>query len=306
MIYVSQGHENGIGLEVFFKSILCLNNKFISEIKLFGSLGSITKSLDSIFINYTTTSSSIIMGSLELNCFFINKTQGTESVESLLEILKVISPRDILLTLPSSKDQIIHDGHQFNGYTEFLRNYYKSNVTMNFLSTSDNVLLLTDHVAIQDVPQLLTVDNIVSSISCSIDDFPKPLKSVYISGLNPHAGEDGLISTDDKRLEEASEILKLKYKNIVFKGPLPSDTIHLHRNWLSDELVVYCYHDQGLNPFKLRNGLIGINLSLGLEFIRVSVDHGTAFNLSGKNAANYQGMLYLLSEIKNWQKKSPV
>jgi 4-hydroxythreonine-4-phosphate dehydrogenase len=257
-------------------------------------------------IHYSLEESSINIGSINLKCQFIEDIENTETISSLVRIFDVITPKDILLTLPSSKDQIVYNGIQYNGYTEFLRNYFSKKITMNFLSSNDNVLLLTDHIPIENVPKALSISHIVDSIACSLDNFPKKIESILISGLNPHAGEGGLISKDDEKLSIAITQLKVKFPTINFKGPIPSDTIHFQKTKGASELVVYCYHDQGLNPFKLKNGLIGINLSLGLDFKRLSVDHGTAFNLFGKNKANYQGMLFLLNELKNWTKKSPV
>ena len=189
---------------------------------------------------------------------------------------------------------------QCNGYTEYLRHYYNKDLTMNFVSIDENVLLLTDHISLQEVSPRLTKEYILNQIKISLSTFPKRIDYLYLSGINPHAGEGGLISSQDLILEDVIKELKSSFPNISFFGPLPSDTIHVSKSFQQNELTVYCYHDQGLNPFKLRNGFTGINLTLGLPFRRVSVDHGTAFSLYGKNKANYQGMLYLLNEIKKW------
>ena len=125
------------------------------------------------------------------------------------------------------------------------------------------------------------------------------IKEVYFSGINPHCGEDGNISITDIIINAAIKKLVLSFPDIDFHEMLPGDTLHFSiKN--KEQLFVYAFHDQGLAPFKLKYGLTGINLSLGLPFKRVSVDHGTAFNLYGKNQANYNGMLYLLDEVKNW------
>ena len=299
MIYVSQGHQEGVGLEIFFKSIICFNQRYIDEFILYANKESIRKTLKSINLDFNIQDQSIQICSKNLKCIFTSN-KPTETLDSLNSILKIIKPTDVLLTLPSSKDQMKSDHFQCNGYTEYLRHYYNKELTMNFVSIDENVLLLTDHISIQEVSPKLTKEYILSQIKVSLSQFPKSVENVYLSGINPHAGEGGLISTQDSILDDVLTELKSDFPRIKFSGPLPSDTIHVSKSFHQNELTVYCYHDQGLNPFKLRNGFTGINLTLGLPFKRVSVDHGTAFNLFGKNKANYQGMLYLLSEIKNW------
>lgn len=305
MIYVSQGHENGIGLEIFLKSIICLDSNFVKKIHLFSSKISLINTLKTINIPFQLHADFLTICNKELKCSFITSSKYSESMSSLLAILDIISADDVLITLPTSKGEIHYDGTQYNGYTDFLRSYFTKKLTMNFVGNNSNVMLLTDHIAIEEVPQFIKQENIESLISISLNHFPKNIKTVILSALNPHVGEGGLISKDDSHLFTVVSRLAIKYPEITFLGPLPSDTLQMHTSKSPDELVIYCYHDQGLNPFKLSNGLIGINLTLGLEFTRVSVDHGTAFDLYGKNCANYQGMLFLLQEIKKWTKKSP-
>ncbi|MBD66951.1 MAG: hypothetical protein CME62_17240 [Halobacteriovoraceae bacterium] len=301
MIYVSQGHESGVGLEIFIKAFLTLSPTDQKKFHLFADRSSLIKTLDSIAINHEVAKDTLKLVHSQLQVSFIKKAKNP-TTDSLMEILEIITDKDILLTLPSSKDQIIFEEKNVNGYTEFFRNHYqKDDIGMSFLSPNDNILLLSDHISIADVCDKLTVDFVVNKVISSVYGLQKikKINSIRFSGIDPHCGEGGLISTIDNNISQAIQRLQKEFKDIVFSGPFPADTIHFQPKE-KHQLLIYASHDQGLGPFKLKNGLCGINLSLGLPFYRVSVDHGTAFDLYGKNKASYQGMLYLLNEIVSW------
>jgi 4-hydroxythreonine-4-phosphate dehydrogenase len=292
MIYVTQGHQNGIGLEVFLKSYLCFNS--INQKKFI--LVSNKKSLNLVL------SKNHLKHPKNLNVLFTDNTQDTQTIAAMNLAISKITNSDILLTLPSSKDQFILDGNVLSGHTEYFREIYKnSSISMNFISKDMITTLLSDHIPISKVSKYLTEDLILNKIQITIDSILKikKISEVIFSGINPHCGEDGLMGDEDKRVENSIKKLKSMYSEIIFTGPLPGDTMHFnHKD--SSQLLVYAYHDQGLTIFKQYNGLTGINTTLGLPFIRVSPDHGTAFNIAGKNEANYLGMNYLLNEILSW------
>ncbi|MCO4753325.1 MAG: 4-hydroxythreonine-4-phosphate dehydrogenase PdxA [Bacteriovoracaceae bacterium] len=234
-------------------------------------------------------------------CFVEHKlSQSTDSLNSALESM---GPKDILLTLPSSKDQILSDKKiVFKGYTDFLRTAYpQSELVMSFVSPDFNAALLTDHVAVKDIEDNLSKNIFEERVNSAIRGFQtiRNIENVYIAGVNPHCGEDGIISEYDNFLQESVSKIKDTFPKIKICGLIPGDTI-LFNPQNKNNLFIFTFHDQALGPFKRLNGLTGINLTLGLPFKRVSVDHGTAFDLFGKNSANYQGMLYLLDEILNW------
>jgi 4-hydroxythreonine-4-phosphate dehydrogenase len=305
MIYVTQGHEEGIGLEIFIKSFLLVNKNFQKKFKLFCFKKSLFQTLKNTNIEFEIKDSHLIINSSYLELEILNNKIFSESNSCILEALKVIKPDDILLTLPTSKDQFHLKNKTLNGHTEFFREYFNNqSISMNFISNNFNVCLLTDHISISKVEDSLTEEFIIQRVSSSLKSFEKLLniKEIIFSGINPHNGEDGLISNKDKVISIVIDYLKNKLPDFKFHGPYPADTIH-SQGINDDKLFVYTYHDQALNPFKLYNGLVGINISFGMPFIRMSVDHGTAFNLFGKNSANYNGMSYLLNFI---QKKAQV
>lgn len=302
MIYVSSGYEKGIGLEVFLKSFICLNNSYQHNFTLVSSKSHISRTFKSINTHFNIVENSLFFSSSKLNCIFLDNTAPNLTSASMNKIMQLISIQDIFLTLPSMKSEIHFNGKIVAGHTEYFREFYGNhNLTMNFLSKNENVLLLSDHISIDEVQENLNFRSILKKVSCSLDNFPKhrSINEVYFAGINPHCGESGQISSFDTILDTVQAELCKLYPDIKFHKQMAADTLHFNFE-NSRQLFVYAYHDQGLGPFKLKNGLIGINLTLGMPFKRVSVDHGTANNIYEKNCANYQGMLFLLHEILNW------
>jgi 4-hydroxythreonine-4-phosphate dehydrogenase len=128
-----------------------------------------------------------------------------------------------------------------------------------------------------------------------------PVKRVFISGLNPHAGENGLIGNEDARVSSAIKRLRSNLK-IEMSGPFPGDTMLLEKK-RPEDLLIYLFHDQGLGIFKGLQGFIGSNITLGLPFPRFSPDHGTSFSLFGRNEADYRGCEFSLRQTLQLVKK---
>lgn len=292
MIYISQGHEKGIGLEVFFKSILSLGNT--KNYILVAFRKSIEETLNSLQVNYSFSEKHLILNKF-LKLSFIEPTfKDSETISCLNYCLDIMTSNDVLFTLPSSKDQFISDNLQSNGHTEYFREYFKiKDLSMFFNLNDSNVLLLSDHIPLKDVSTFLTEEIIINKVMNCLKF--KQFKDVYFSGINPHAGEEGLLGNEDKIINKAINKLKANYKNINFHGPLSGDTLYFNKSL--DNLLVYSFHDQALAAFKTHNKLFGANITLGMPFIRYSVDHGTAFNLFGKNVADYRGCLNILRSL---------
>lgn len=292
MIYVTQGHEKGIGLEIFFKSFLLLSKQEKAEIVLVVS----KKDLDANFSDLKLTRKNF----KELNLIHPLDIAGIpSSTSSLMHALSIIKPDDILVTLPTSKNQLVLDNKNMAGYTEFFRSYYQNNnISMTFKGISQNVLLITDHVALKNIAKIITKDLIIEKTDTTIKFYKKyffNLDEVIFAGINPHVGENGILGSEDGVIETAIDELKKNHTQ-VFRGPFSGDTLHMHRDDSRSQLLVYMFHDQGLAQFKAIHGLIGLNISMGLPFLRLSVDHGTAFDLYGKNKANASGMIFLFKQ----------
>ena len=171
---------------------------------------------------------------------------------------------------------------------------------MVFESLNERILLITDHVPLKEVPNSIDVPLIVSKVQTTLKGYASlkiPIQEVIFSGINPHAGENGILGSEDSVVTHAIQKLGIQFPNINFSGPCSADVLHFFKKIHSVQLFVYMYHDQGLPKFKNEHGTIGIHITFGLPFLRVSVDHGTAFNLYKKDQANYMGMYYLLNRV---------
>lgn len=289
MIYVTQGHEKGIGLEIFLKSFLMLSRderKYITLITVAEDLKTNLKDLkldESLF--------------KDLNTIKVQNNNTPSSSSTLLKALELITAQDILVTLPTSKDQLIYNGASFAGYTELFRFYFQNaNIAMTFKGIKQDVVLVTDHVALSKVTSTITKDLIVNKVKTTLEFFQKyfyNFEEVIFAGINPHVGENGILGNEDQCIFEAIKILKQGHPQ-KFKGPYSGDTLHTQHNENIKQLFVYMFHDQGLAPFKSKFGFVGLNISMGLPFLRLSVDHGTAFDLYGKNQGDITGCLHLL------------
>lgn len=192
-----------------------------------------------------------------------------------------------MATGPISKTLIKKSGFAFMGHTGAFRKLCpKAKLHMAFVGDKFNVLLATDHIALNKVANQLTRKTIDSALAAArqLKTLTKSKKNIGLLGLNPHAGESGLIGNFEKKCCQ-----KL---SLDVSGPLVPDAAFLKKNWSKYSVFVCLYHDQGLIPFKLVHGQdAGVHLTLGLPFVRTSVDHGTAFDIYNKNLANPASMI---------------
>lgn len=192
-----------------------------------------------------------------------------------------------LVTGPLSKTLIKKAGFNFMGHTGAFRSLFpKVKLHMGFAGANFNVLIASDHIPLEKVPRALNRKSIAEAI-VSARKFKNLLnskKKIAILGLNPHAGESGLIGTFE------TKFLSNLPKDI--EGPLVPDAAFLKKNWSKYSVFLCLYHDQGLIPFKVVHGQdSGVHITVGLPFVRTSVDHGTAFDIYNKNLANQASML---------------
>ena len=297
MILVTAGHEKGIGLEVFLKSFLSLNSDDQKLFKLYTNLDAVSETLNSLNIKIKNVSkTSIDFGSARLHIHSLDSSSIPLSSQAIHQALKDLQEGDILFTLPTSKDQTTDEqGNTLSGHTELFRKIFKNqNISMIFNNDNHNVLLVTDHIPLNSVATVITEELIINKIRLTLAEMEKyqisTIRDVYISGINPHCGESGSLGTEDSKVNDAIMELKKIFPSRNFFGPISADTMHLNTPY-EQKLFVYMSHDQGLGVFKSINGLVGMNISLGLPNLRVSVDHGTSFNLFGKGIADYQGCL---------------
>ncbi len=201
---------------------------------------------------------------------------------------------DLLVTAPVSKEAISSSGLKFFGHTEFLAESFKvSKFAMMFVSDKIKTTLVTRHIPLKNVAVSLTRDNIYQAICLTSDSlkgyFGISNPKIAVCGLNPHAGENGLLGREeDLIIRPAIKRALVKCKNI--SGPYPSDTIFHSALKGKFDGIVAMYHDQGMIPLKTLFFRKIVNLTLGLPFIRTSPAHGTAFDIAGNSVADAGSM----------------
>ncbi len=204
-----------------------------------------------------------------------------------------------IVTAPVSKNAMKMAGHNYSGQTEVIEQYLAQshqNAEMIFVCDKFSVLLLTRHIALKDVPEKIKKDFIIKKI----EKLEKSLKlqlgisnpKIAICALNPHASENGMFG-DEENNEIIPAVEELKSKNININGPFPADA--LFTKCASEECSYDCYvamyHDQGLIPIKLMERDNCVNTTIGLDVLRTSPAHGTAFDIAGQNIANEASMI---------------
>jgi 4-hydroxythreonine-4-phosphate dehydrogenase len=201
---------------------------------------------------------------------------------------------DAIATAPINKQAFAAAGVPWRGHTELLADLTgSSRFAMMFHAEALRVILLTVHIPLSAVPAALTRDHVERTIDLAAGELPRfglPRPSLAVAGLNPHAGEHGVIgSEDDEVLRPA--IAAARSRGVAVDGPFPADTIFLRAMRGEFDAVIACYHDQGLIPVKMAAFGRAVNVTLGLPIIRTSVDHGTAFDIAGQGKADESSLV---------------
>jgi 4-hydroxythreonine-4-phosphate dehydrogenase len=199
-----------------------------------------------------------------------------------------------IATAPVNKLAFARAGLPWKGHTDLLANLTgASRVAMMFWSEPLKVVLASVHVSLAEVPRVLTrevFDGIIDITARELPTFGIAAARLALAGLNPHAGEHGLIGTEEQRVL-APAVEAARARGINIQGPFPGDTIFVRAVRGEFDAVIACYHDQGLIPVKLLAFGTAVNVTLGLPIIRTSVDHGTAFDIAGKGTADPSSMI---------------
>ena len=193
---------------------------------------------------------------------------------------------------------IEHAGFEFPGHTEFLADLAdRDKVVMMLVSEHMKVVPATIHIPLSEVPKALTADGLEETIRIADaalrSDFGIQAPRIAVAGLNPHAGEGGLLGEEDAALI-APVVAKLNAEGLEITGPLPADTMFHAKAREGYDVAIAMYHDQALIPIKTLDFDRGVNVTLGLPFPRTSPDHGTAFDIAGKGIANPTSMIAAL------------
>jgi len=291
-IAITTGDPNGIGAEITIKALRKLNLSkdkviLISNKKILDFYGKLDKNYEILEIPFD---GKIEPGKVKAEC-------GEFSYLSVKKACEIGAKA--IVTAPVAKNALYLAGHKFNGQTEILQKFLAHDgqlAEMLFVAGSFRVLLLTRHVALKDIN--LTQELVVEKISNLKDFFTSKLgisnPKFALCGFNPHSGEYGILGREEiDILIPAVEELRAKGINIT--NPLPADT--LFAKALNYDCCIANYHDQGLIPIKTVAGDKTVNMTIGLDIIRTSPGHGTAFDIAGKNLADETGMIEAIKAV---------
>jgi 4-hydroxythreonine-4-phosphate dehydrogenase len=199
-----------------------------------------------------------------------------------------------IATAPINKEAFHLAGLRWSGHTDLLAHLTGArDVAMLFHSDELRVVLATVHIALADVPRTLTASLMERTIALTARELPlfdKVAPRIAVAGLNPHAGEHGLFGREEADVIVPA-IAACRTRGIDVSGPFPADSVFVRARRGEFDVVVACYHDQGLIPVKLVAFGKAVNVTLGLPIVRTSVDHGTAFDIAGKGIADPESMV---------------
>ncbi len=321
IVGISIGDLNGIGSEVVLKTfedsrmlefctpVIFANVKIISAIKkTFESSAAIhgIDTLEQIVIGKINVLN-VWKDHLELNYGTNDDALGKYAIKSFVAATKALKEGkvDVLVTAPINKYNIQSDDFKFHGHTDYLNQELAGDALMFMVQDNLRVGLLTDHIPVNDVASHLTEQLItqkIETINKSLtQDFSINKPKIAVLGLNPHAGDGGVIGKEDDTLLKPV-IKKLFEKGTLVFGPYPADGFFGNSQYEKFDAVIAAYHDQGLIPFKTLSFGNGVNYTAGLDKIRTSPDHGTAYDIAGKGIANHNSFkeaVFLAIDIYN-------
>lgn len=301
-IAITTGDPNGIGAEITIKALNELDLPqdkivLISNKDVLDYYGKLDKKYDIIEIPFDKR---------DIKVGQVTKEAGEFSFQSLLKVCE-IKPKAIV-TAPVAKNAMYLAGHNFNGQTEVLQKYLAHDnqlAEMLFVANNFRVLLLTRHCALKDV--YLTKEIIVKKITNLVKTFNNhfniPNPRFALCGFNPHSGEDGILGREEIDILIPA-VKELQSLGVDISMPLPADTLfvkagnHYFKGEKDDyDCYIANYHDQGLIPIKTVAGDKTVNMTIGLDIIRTSPGHGTAFDIAGQNIADPNGMISAIREV---------
>lgn len=301
-IAITTGDPNGIGAEITIKALKKLDLPadkilLVSNRKVLDFYGKLDKDYEIIEIPFTS----------EIHAGMVTKEGGEFSFQSLKKVCEM-HPKAIV-TAPVAKNALHLAGHIFNGQTEILEHYLSHDgqkAEMLFVAGNFKVLLLTRHCALKEVT--ISKDFVANKI-LNLKKFFKEHYQIQnpkfaLCGFNPHSGEDGILGREEIEILHPV-VAELRKLGVDISDPLPADTLFVKaaKDYFSNspkpqyDCYIANYHDQGLIPIKTVAGDSTVNMTIGLDIIRTSPGHGTAFDIAGKNIADENGMIAAIKEV---------
>jgi 4-hydroxythreonine-4-phosphate dehydrogenase len=319
---ISIGDVNGISPEIILKSF---SNKQIYDLftpVVFGSTKALSfyRKLFDMTIDFFTIKSLKDLREGRLNVIDLADSNieikvGENTEEAGIIALKSIETAcqaliendiDVLVTAPINKSNIKVEG--FTGHTEFLEKKLGGESLMFMIHDKIKVGLVTQHVPIEKINEKISqklIQQKIKKINLTLQrDFSIRKPKIAVLGLNPHAGDNGLLGKEEQEIIIPS-IIKINQEKILAFGPFSADSFFTNENLLKYDAILAMYHDQGLIPFKTLTFGEGVNFTAGLNYIRTSPDHGVGYEIAGKNIANEQSFLtsiYTAIDLYNQRK----
>ena len=220
-------------------------------------------------------------------------------IERAVELAKA-RQIDAICTAPLNKEALHAGGHKFPGHTEMLAHLTGvEEVSMMLVAPNLRVIHVTTHIGLLDAIRKIEPGLVERTIQRGYDTLRKANIAnprIAVCGINPHAGENGLFGYGEEEEKIIPAVQKLRDKGMDIEGPLPADTLFFRAGRGDFDLVVAMYHDQGHGPVKVLGLEAGVNITVGLDVIRTSVDHGTAFDIAGKGIADERSLLEALRQ----------
>ena len=298
-IAISIGDINGVGLEIALKShkkisklcnpIYCIDKDMLHH-------GAKLLNMD-IPKDFITTK---VGKSFKIKPSKISKKSGKYSYQSFMKAIKLAENKDVdaIVTMPIHKEAWSKANIKYKGHTDLLRDYFKQDAIMMLGCEKMYVALYTEHIPLKKVAQTIIAKKLTRfllDLSSSLDI--KQINNIPVLGLNPHAGDNGVLGNEEREIEKAiKKTNKILGKNLFFGAVVPD--IAFSPNFRKDyNFFVAMYHDQGLAPLKALYFEESINVSLNLPIQRSSVDHGTAFDIAYKNRANTKSYINAVKYI---------
>ena len=234
-----------------------------------------------------------------------DRASGEAMAKYVEEAFRLVTSGEInaMTTCPINKQAMNQAGYLFPGHTEFLAHLARvSPVAMMFLGSRWKIVLATTHLPLKDVAGWITADRILSTIRLTHEGMKKYFGTsrprIAVLGLNPHCGEGGLLGEEERR-EIVPAIARARSLGVSVEGPFPADSFFDFSGRSAFDAVISMYHDQGLIPIKMLEFKEAVNFTLGLPFVRTSVDHGTAYDIAGKGLADPTNLIMAMRAAAN-------
>ncbi|WP_085027374.1 4-hydroxythreonine-4-phosphate dehydrogenase PdxA [Ensifer aridi] len=303
-VAITLGDPAGVGPEVIVKALATLPHKERANFTVIGNIEALerAKQATGVSLGLTTsrTDGAILVEEVPLDAALpeigrVSAAAGDASVRYIRRAVEMAlaGEADCIVTAPINKEAMNLAGHHFDGHTGLLAHLTGSKSSFMLLASERlNTIHVSTHVSLRGAIERATVERVLATIEAGHNHFMRLGRKprIAVAGLNPHCGENGLFGDEDTRfLAPAVELAKAK--GIDVSGPISADSVYARAYNGAFDLVVAQYHDQGHIPIKLVAFDTAVNVSLGLPIDRVSVDHGTAFDIAGTGKANHINML---------------